>query len=83
MSLVAGDCPNPVEGVEVCPPSWAENPEFQGMTSYFGGEAPLPLSVGYVVVLGLGAFFTVFTSLVFWMDRKFAGNATVTSEWFK
>ena len=79
----AGDCPSPVSGVEVCPPSWSEDPQYQGMTSYFGGEAPLPTWIGYLTVLGFGAFFTVFTSTAFYLDRKFSGNATVTSEWFK
>lgn len=81
--LLAGTCPNPVEGVDICPPSWAENPEYQGMSSYFQGEAPLPTWIGYLTVLGFGLFFTVFTSTAFYLDRKFAGNATVTSEWFK
>ena len=82
-TLLPGDCPNPVEGVTECPPSWAENPEYQGMDSYFGGAPPLSLTVGYLVVLGFGALFSVFTTLVVFLDKVFAGNATITSEHFK
>ena len=82
-TLLPGDCPSAVEGVTVCPPSWAEDPQYQGMSSYFGGESPLSLTVGYLVVLGFGALFSVFTTLVVFMDKTFAGNASITSEHFK
>ena len=82
-TLLPGDCPSAVEGVTVCPPSWAEDPEYQGMSSYFGGESPLSLTVGYLVVLGFGALFSVFTTLVVFLDKTFAGNASQTSEHFK
>ena len=82
-TLLPGDCPSAVEGVTVCPPSWAEDPEYQGMSSYFGGETPLSLTVGYLVVLGFGALFSVFTTLVVFLDKTFAGNASQTSEHFK
>jgi len=52
------------------------------MSSYFGGESPLSLTVGYLVVLGFGALFSVFTTLVVFMDKTFAGNASITSEHF-
>ena len=82
-TLLPGDCPSAVEGVTVCPPSWAEDPQYQGMSSYFGGESPLSLTVGYLVVLGFGALFSVFTTLVVFLDKIFAGNASITSEHFK
>ena len=83
MTTLAGYCPEPVEGVDVCPPSWAENPEYQGQTSYFGGAPPLSLTIGYLVVLGFGALFSVFTTIVVYLDKVFAGNASITSEHFK
>ena len=82
MTTLAGYCPEPVEGVDVCPPSWAENPEYQGQTSYFGGAPPLSLTIGYLVVLGFGALFSVFTTIVVYLDKVFAGNASITSENF-
>lgn len=72
----------PVEGVDVCPPSWAENPDYQGESSYFGDAKPLSLTVGYLVVLGFGALFSVFTTIVVYLDKVFAGNASITSEHF-
>jgi SSS family transporter len=71
-----------VVGVDLCPASWEENPEYFGMKSYFGDSPPLSTAVGYIVVLGFGAFFSLFTTLVVYMDKVFAGNATVTSEHF-
>jgi hypothetical protein len=78
-------CPEGVSiaGVDGCPPSWAVNPEFQGEESYFGGAPPLPVSVGYVVVLGFGLFFSIFTTIVVYVDKAFSANATITSEQFK
>jgi hypothetical protein len=78
-------CPEGVSitGVDLCPPAWSVNPDFQGQTSYFGGESPLPVSVGYVVVLGFGLFFSIFTTIVVYVDKAFSSNATITSEEFK
>lgn len=77
-------CPEGISitGVDLCPPAWAANPDFQGQSSYFGGEAPLPVSVGYVVVLGFGLFFSIFTTIVVYVDKAFSANATLTSEEF-
>jgi SSS family transporter len=71
-----------IEGVDVCPQSWYENPEYQGMNSYFGGSYPLSKAVGYIVVIGFGALFSIFTTIVVYLDKTFAGNATITSEHF-
>ena len=73
----------PIEGVEGFPPSWTDSPEFQGQDSYFGGEAPLNVAVGYVVVIGFGLFFSIFTTIVVYVDKAFSSNATITSEEFK
>jgi len=66
----------------VCPPSWLENPEYQGMSSYFGGEPPLSKAIGYLVVVGFGALFSVFTTCIVFLEKKFSDNATLTSEQF-
>jgi hypothetical protein len=77
-------CPIPVEGVDVCPPSWADSPEFQGQDSYFGGAPPLPTSVGYIIVLGFGVFFSLFTTAVVYLDKYYSkGGTEMTSEHFK
>lgn len=75
-------CPIPVDGVDICPPSWLDNPEFQGQENYFGGEPPLPTSVGYIIVIGFGVFFSIFTTIVVYLDKMFSGSATMTSEQF-
>jgi SSS family transporter len=56
--------------------------EYAGDTSFFGGEPPLPQSVGYAVVLGFGAVFSLFTTAVVYLDRRLSGNASMTSEQF-
>jgi len=50
-------------------------------TAYFGGTAPLPLSVGYLVVLGFGALFSIFTTVIVMFNRAFSGTKE-TSEHF-
>ena len=57
--------------------------EYAGQESFFGGAPPLPVSVGYAVVLGFGVAFSVFTTLLVYLERRFAGNAAMTSEKFK
>ena len=47
-----------------CPVSWEENPGYIGKDSFFGGESPLSTAIGYVVVIGFGAFFSLFTTAV-------------------
>lgn len=71
-----------VEGVDICPASWKENPEYFGMSSYFGGDPPLSKAIGYLVVLGFGAFFSLFTTVIVYLDKVFSGNASQTSEHF-
>lgn len=72
-----------IVGVEDCPASWEENPQYLGADSYFGDNPPLSTAVGYLVVLGFGLLFSVFTTIVVFLDKIFAGNATITSEHFK
>lgn len=55
---------------------------YKGQESYFGGESPLSLTIGYLVVIGFGAVFSVFTTMLVYFDKVFAGNASITSEHF-
>jgi SSS family transporter len=56
--------------------------EYSGRMSYFGGETPLPTWLGYVVVLGFGLLFSLFTTVVVYADKSFRGQASMTSEHF-
>mmetsp|Transcript_24090 Transcript_24090/g.32035 ORF Transcript_24090/g.32035 Transcript_24090/m.32035 type:complete len:698 (+) Transcript_24090:109-2202(+) len=56
--------------------------EYRGQEDFFGGEPPLSEGIGYLVVLGFGALFSIFTTLVVLADKVFAGNASITSEHF-
>jgi len=57
--------------------------EYQGQTSYFPvGEAPLPLWVGYVVVVGFGLLFSVITTAIVYINKYFGAKGEITSEHF-
>jgi SSS family transporter len=56
-------------------------PEYMGQTSFFGTDPPLPLAAGYGIVLGFGAFFSVFTTVLVFLDKKY-NNTEQTSEFF-
>ena len=56
--------------------------QYSGRESYFEGNTPLSQAVGYIVVLGFGALFSVFTTAIVYFDKKFKGNANMTSEHF-
>lgn len=51
--------------------------------SFFGGSAPLSESIGYLVVLGFGLFFSLFTTLIVMADKYFGSKKEMTSEHFK
>ena len=55
--------------------------EYQNQGSFFEGSAPLDEAVGYVVVLVFGLFFSLFTTVLVWMDRRY-NNTVITSEHF-
>lgn len=57
--------------------------EYFGAESFFGGDAPLPKSVGYIVVLGFGAAFSVFTTLLVYLEGLINKDSAMTSEKFK
>ena len=60
---------------------WIE--KYAGKKSFFEGDSPLQESIGYVVVLGLGAAFSLFTTLLVYLDGRLAGGKGMTSEKFK
>jgi hypothetical protein len=57
--------------------------EYAGETSFFEGTPPLSQGVGYLVVLGFGAAFSVFTTLMIYANQAFGVTGDVTSEHFK
>eukprot|EP00751_Fragilariopsis_kerguelensis_P006553 CAMPEP_0170807684 /NCGR_PEP_ID=MMETSP0733-20121128/32911_1 /TAXON_ID=186038 /ORGANISM="Fragilariopsis kerguelensis, Strain L26-C5" /LENGTH=705 /DNA_ID=CAMNT_0011162901 /DNA_START=124 /DNA_END=2241 /DNA_ORIENTATION=- len=56
--------------------------EYDGQKSFFGGEPPLSLAVGYVVVLGFGLLFSGITTLLIVLNRYFGSKGEITSEHF-
>lgn len=57
--------------------------KYAGQDSFFGGEPPLSEGVGYLVVLGFGALFSVFTTILVYMNKYFGMHGDITSEHFK
>jgi hypothetical protein len=57
--------------------------EFRGQDSYFGGEPPLSKAIGYFVVLGFGAFFSIMTTGIVYLNKYFGNKAPMSSEHFK
>ena len=57
--------------------------KYAGADSFFGGDSALDEWVGYVVVLGFGVAFSIFTTLIVMVEKWFSGSATMTSEHFK
>lgn len=55
---------------------------YQGLDSFFGGTPPLSQSIGYLVVLGFGVLFSVFTTLIVMLEKYFGGHGSMTSEHF-
>jgi len=64
--------------------SEAEPPfiKYAHQESFFGGEAPLSVGVGYAVVLGFGLFFSILTTIIVYVNRYFGEKGDVTSEHF-
>ncbi|KAL3930595.1 MAG: hypothetical protein SGBAC_011695 [Bacillariaceae sp.] len=56
--------------------------QYQGSDSFFGGDAPLPEGVGWAVVVGFGALFSVITTVIVMISQKYGGMGDVTSEHF-
>ncbi len=57
--------------------------QYAGQESFFGGDSPLPQSVGYAVVLGFGAAFSLLTTALVYLEKFVSGGASMTSEKFK
>jgi len=74
MSTICENYPNIASCAD--PDRWA------GAESFFGGESPLALKWGYLVVLGFGALFSIFTTILVFVEKYFGENATMTSEHF-
>lgn len=55
--------------------------EYAGKTSFFGDNTPLPVESGYAIILGFGAFFSVLTTILVYLD-KYANGTEHTSEFF-
>merc|ERR1719359_1317192 len=55
--------------------------KYKGKESFFGDVTPLPLAAGYAIVLGFGVFFSVFTTILVYLDKKY-NNTEHTSEFF-
>jgi hypothetical protein len=56
--------------------------EYAGRTSFFGSEPPLSQAIGYLVVLGFGAAFSIFTTLIVHIE-KIPTKKRINSEMFK
>ena len=46
-------------------------------------DRPLSVAVGYIVVLGFGALFSIFTTVLVMLDKYFGRHKEITSEHFK
>jgi len=55
--------------------------DYWGKKSFFGADPPLDLSAGYLIVLGFGAFFSVFTTALVYIDKVY-NKTEHTSEFF-
>lgn len=55
--------------------------QYFGKESFFGDSTPLPEESGYAIVLGFGAFFSVVTTAMVYVD-KYANGTEHTSEFF-
>ncbi|CAJ1955665.1 unnamed protein product [Cylindrotheca closterium] len=56
--------------------------KYKDSESFFGGDAPLPEVVGWAVVVGFGALFSVITTIIVIISQKYGGVGTMTSEHF-
>ena len=52
--------------------------EYEGQSSFFGGTPPLPVGVGYGVVLGFGILFSLITTALVYMVRRVVAKDALT-----
>lgn len=43
---------------------------YDGQCDFFGGTPPLPVGLGWFIVLGVGTIFTILTSTMVWSSNK-------------
>lgn len=55
---------------------------YDGQKSYFEDSPPLSEAVGWIVVIGFGLVFSLFTTSLVMADKFFGDNASITSEHF-
>mmetsp|Transcript_39763 Transcript_39763/g.69117 ORF Transcript_39763/g.69117 Transcript_39763/m.69117 type:complete len:674 (-) Transcript_39763:79-2100(-) len=55
--------------------------KYNNQESFFGSDPPLPEGAGYAIVLGFGAFFSLFTTVLVYLDKVF-NKTEHTSEFF-
>ena len=55
---------------------------YAGRTSFFGSEPPLSQGIGYAVVLGFGAAFSILTTLIMYIEEM-STKKKINSEMFK
>jgi len=56
--------------------------QYEGETSFFTGQAPLPKWVGYTVVVGFGLLFSIITTGIVYINKFFGSKGEITSEHF-
>jgi small basic protein len=71
-----------INGVDVGELSPTYN-EYKFQSSFFDNDAPLDVSVGYLVVLGFGVLFSVVTTSIVYINKNFGQMGDITSEHFK
>jgi hypothetical protein len=54
--------------------------QYDYKTSFFGDSAPLGQGVGYGIVVGFGAFFSILTTVMVWLDYRFGGTRTSSEQ---
>jgi urea-proton symporter len=55
--------------------------EYDGKCDFFGGQPALSQTAGWVIVAGFGAVFSVFTTLLVWLDHKYGGTESTSEQY--
>jgi SSS family transporter len=54
--------------------------QYDNNTSFFGGRPVMSQAYGYGIVVGFGIFFSLFTSLIVFLDYRFGGTRTSSEQ---